>query len=49
MDFDGFALVLTTEDGIRTTNRIVLEPEVYRALVEYVSRIKDQPPRRRQG
>lgn len=29
-------LVLTTEDGIRATNTIVLEPEVYAALCEYV-------------
>ncbi len=27
------ALVLTTEDGIRATNRIVLEPEALRALI----------------
>lgn len=33
---DGYGLVLTTEDGIRETNRIVLEPDVYRALVAYV-------------
>jgi hypothetical protein len=29
-------LVLTTEDGIRATNTIVLEPEVLRALLDYV-------------
>ena len=41
-DFDGFGLVLTTEDGISETNRIVLEPEVLRSLVEYVdARLKD--------
>lgn len=32
------ALVLTTEDGIRATNRIVLEPEVLAALFQYVTR-----------
>jgi len=42
VEFDGFALWLTTEDGIRTTNRICLEPEVYRALTEYVARLKDR-------
>ena len=40
--FDGYALggalVLTTDDGIRITNRVVLEPEVYRALTNYVER-----------
>ena len=26
VDFDGYALVLTTEDGISVTNTVVLEP-----------------------
>jgi hypothetical protein len=30
-------LVLTTEDGIRATNTIVLEPAVLRALLDYLS------------
>lgn len=30
-------LVLTTEDGLRETNRIVLQPQVFHSLVEYVS------------
>lgn len=38
--FDGYSLVLTTENGISETNRIVLEPEVYRALVAYVEQMK---------
>jgi len=42
VDFDGFALWLTTEDGLRETNRICLEPEVYRALTEYVARLKER-------
>lgn len=42
-DFDGFGLVLTTENGISETNRIVLEPEVYHALVEYVKKLKEEP------
>jgi hypothetical protein len=29
-------LVLTTEDGIRATNTIVLEPDVWHALLDYV-------------
>ena len=36
VDFDGYALVLTTEDGLRETNRIVLEPTVFSALTRYV-------------
>lgn len=34
-DFDGFHIVLTTEDGIKATNRIVLEPEVFNSLNSY--------------
>lgn len=36
---DGYAFTLTTENGVSTTNRIVLEPEVYAALVRYVDRM----------
>ena len=36
VDFDGFSLWLTTEDGISVTNRICLEPQVYAALTQYV-------------
>ena len=43
VDFDGYALVLTTENGIHVTNRIVLEPEVYSALVRYVERLSAPP------
>ena len=42
VEFDGYGLVLTTENGISETNRIVLEPEVYRALVEFVAHLKDR-------
>lgn len=40
VDFDGWALVLTTENGIETTNRIVLETDVYTSLVNYVEALK---------
>lgn len=40
VDYDGYALVLTTENGIEVTNRIVLEPEVYNALTRYVEQLK---------
>jgi len=32
---DGFHLWLTTEDGVRVTNRIALEPPVLQRLDEY--------------
>lgn len=41
VDFDGYALWLTTEDGISTTNTIALEPEVYQALLDYVTDLKE--------
>ena len=35
-DYNGQQIVLTTENGIETTNTIYLEAEVYEALVNYV-------------
>jgi|688.fasta_scaffold2269023_2 hypothetical protein len=40
-DFDGFAFVLTTENGVSVTNTIVLEPQVMSALARYTNRIAD--------
>jgi len=40
VDFDGFALTLTTENGIVATNTIVLEPEVFDSLSRYVERLR---------
>lgn len=37
---DGFSIVLTTEDGISTTNTIYLEPSVYNALGEWYEDLK---------
>jgi hypothetical protein len=39
VDFDGFSLVLTTENGVETTNTMILEPQVYEALTRYVARL----------
>lgn len=36
VEFDGYAFVLTTEDG-SVTNTIVLEPDVYQSLVDYAT------------
>jgi hypothetical protein len=41
---DGESIHLTTENGIRTTNSIVLEPEVYAALLRWVERVRHAPP-----
>ena len=39
-DYDGYAVTLTTEDGIRTTNEIYLEPSLLVALGRYCDRMK---------
>lgn len=39
VEFDGFSIVVTTENGIKVTNRIVLELEVYTSLVDYVNEL----------
>jgi len=41
MEFDGFNIILTTSNGVITTNRIVLEPSVWKALVDYRKQLKD--------
>jgi len=48
VEFDGYGLVLTTEDGV-TANRIVLESEVYQALVDYVERLKERAHGQEEG
>ena len=45
VDFDGYALVLTAENGIEATDRIVLEPDIYAALIEYVRALKEDQER----
>jgi hypothetical protein len=40
VDFDGFGLILTAENGIEATDTIYLEPEVWIALKNYVKSIE---------
>lgn len=43
MEFDGVDIILTTEDGISIQNRIVLEPSLWQALIDFIqSRIAEQ-------
>jgi len=42
-DFDGFMVVMTTENGIEVTNTIYLEPEVLAALDLYREQLKTLP------
>ena len=39
--FDGYALWITTSDGLRITNKICLEPEVLRDLVKYIKKVAE--------
>ena len=36
VEFDGYGLVLTAENGISTTDTIVLEPHIFSALTAFV-------------
>ena len=38
---DGFGITLTTENGVRTSNTVFLEPVVFSALIEYEKRMGD--------
>ena len=35
---DGFAIIITTENGMGATNEIYIEPDVLRKLIEYCER-----------
>jgi hypothetical protein len=37
--FDGYHIVLTTENGISETNRICLDPAVFNSLVHYSNKL----------
>jgi len=39
-EYDGVSIILTTENGICTTNRIYLEYEIIDGLNRYVEKIK---------
>lgn len=42
VEYDGYHIVLTTEDGISTTNRICLDPDVMAALSRYGRKLIEQ-------
>lgn len=41
VEFDGYALTLTTDNGLGPSNIIILEPEVYTALKDYVDALSN--------
>ena len=40
-EFDGYAIVLTTDNGEGASNTIVLEPNTYESLARYVEQIDE--------
>jgi hypothetical protein len=44
-DYDGWYIVLTTENGIETTNTIALEPSVLAALNNYAATLPERAQR----
>ncbi len=42
MDFDGFHIVLTTEDGISVQNTVYLEPEFPERIAQYRDRVHER-------
>lgn len=48
-DYDGEYIRLTTEDGIRVTNQIAIEGAVWTSLRDYVSWLKKEAKRLREG
>lgn len=41
VDFDGYAIILTTENGISVTNTIYLEPVVVKSFINFVEALKN--------
>lgn len=42
VDHDGYHVVLTTEDGVQTTNRIYLDPGVFLALYNWHQQLQQR-------
>jgi hypothetical protein len=42
IEYDGFSIVLTTENGIEVTNTVVLEPEVLAAFLRFVTTLHEK-------
>ena len=42
VEFDGYMVVLTTENGAWTSNIIYLEPEVVQALTAFIAKLRQE-------
>lgn len=41
-EWDGYAIILTTSNGLENTNTIVLDPEVFEGLVSFVKSAEEK-------
>lgn len=41
-EFDGYNIILTTSNGIVNTNTIALEPDIFKALVNYAKKLNQE-------
>lgn len=41
-DFDGYHIILTTNNGFGATNTIALDPHVFYALIDYKKRLNER-------
>lgn len=42
VEFDGYQLIVTTENGISVTNLIVIEPQIWSSLQHYVKSLEEK-------
>ena len=47
--FDGYHIVLTKENGYSDINKIFLEGDVMKQLIDYYNRLKDEAKTKRNG
>ena len=41
-EYDGYHVILTTENGMGASNTIAIDPTVYQALIQFVKRLKEK-------
>ena len=41
VEYDGYSIWLTTEDGYTETNKVCLEPSVLKYFLEYIERVRN--------
>lgn len=41
-EWDGYSFIITAENGVYATDRVVLEPKVWRALMAFVKKVDEE-------